>query len=113
MIALDRKTEKVAISRKTKLMLKPKERGTIWCASATGSILGHIFSSRPFHEVHMPDMTLMVLYSPSGESGLVGQGAVIKTERFPVHTPKCAWPGLGNQSCYKSPRDLQVMMPNM
>ena len=45
------------------------------------------------------------------ESGLVGQGVVIKVKRFPVQTPRDAWLGLGTQAHYEAPGDLQVKNP--
>ena len=43
-----------------------------------------------------------------GESGLVGQGIVLRTGRFPVQTPVGAWPGLGTQPHYEAPGDPWV-----
>ena len=43
-----------------------------------------------------------------GESGLVGQGFVVRIGRFPVQTPLGARPGLGAQPRYEAPGDLRV-----
>ena len=43
-----------------------------------------------------------------GESGLVGQGIVLRTGRFPVQTPVGAWPGLGTQPHYEAHGDPRV-----
>ena len=45
--------------------------------------------------------------SESGESGLVGQGIVVRIVKFLVQTP-CAHPGLETQPYYEAPNDLQV-----
>ena len=42
-----------------------------------------------------------------GESGLVGQGIVVRIWRFPVQAPVGAGPDLENQP-YKTPNDLGV-----
>ena len=42
------------------------------------------------------------------QSGLVGEGVVVRMGRFPVQTPLGAQLGLGTQPCYEAPGDLEV-----
>ena len=46
------------------------------------------------------------------ESGPVGQGVVIKAERFLVQAPLGTWPGLATQPRYEAPGDLWVEYVN-
>ena len=43
-----------------------------------------------------------------GESGILGQGVVIRIGRFPVQTPLGVWLGLGTQPIFEAPGDLQL-----
>ena len=43
-----------------------------------------------------------------GESGLVGEGVVVRIGRFPVQTPLGARPGFGTQPRYEAPGDPRV-----
>ena len=43
-----------------------------------------------------------------GESGILGQGVVIRIGRFPVQTPLGVWLDLGTQPSFKAPGDLQL-----
>ena len=47
-----------------------------------------------------------------GESGLVGQGGVIRIGRFLVQTPLGARPGLGTQPRFEAPGDLRAKIVN-
>ena len=46
------------------------------------------------------------------ESGLVGQGGVIRIGRFLVQTPLGARPGLGTQPRFEAPADLRAKIVN-